>query len=567
MRMRRFVLVLVLVTCVVPARATVITTGAVNSGLGDPGGTATQPDPWILDHLHVGRYYDGTLNVEAGGQVSSNFGYIGGVVWFSHNPLEWEGIVTVSGTGSTWTNTYDLIVGDRGRGTLNVEAGGEVFSNRNGYIGDQFFLGGCCIFIPSRGIARVTGVGSKWASYGSLTVGNKGRGTLTIEAGGEVSNGEGMIGFWRDLDEFNWSSTGTVTVTGTGSKWTNSSKLTVGNSGSGTLTVEAGGEVSNTTGYIGYESSSTGVATVAGAGSKWTNSSKLTVGNSGSGTLTVEAGGEVSNTSSLTVGNSGDGFLSVRLGGEVSNTSGILGNNSGSTGAAMVSWESSKWTNSSSLTVGNSGDGFLSVRLGGEVSNTTGYIGYESSSTGIATVAGAGSRWTSSSKLTVGHRGNGTLTVEAGGEVSNATSGFIGFNPGSTGIALVTGTGSKWTNSGNLHVGRRGNGTLTVEAGGVVSNTTGFIGFNPGSTGAATVTGAGSWWTNSGDLYIGGNSSSVGGAGTLSVNEGGLVAVLGTAKLWGEGVVNLDGGALETGMLDLTVGTLICSTVCFVSIV
>ena len=49
--------------------------------------------------------------------------------------------------------------------------------------------------------------------------------------------------------------------------------LYVGRSGSGTLNIEAGGQVSNTTGYLGYDSGSSGTATVTGTGSQWTNSS------------------------------------------------------------------------------------------------------------------------------------------------------------------------------------------------------------------------------------------------------------------------------------------------------
>ena len=40
-----------------------------------------------------------------------------------------------------------------------------------------------------------------------------------------------------------------------------------------------------------------------------------------------------------------------------------------------------------------------------------------------------------------------------------------------------------------------------IEAGGQVSNTTGYLGYNSGSSGTATVTGDGSKWTNSGSLY------------------------------------------------------------------
>ncbi len=62
------------------------------------------------------------------------------------------------------------------------------------------------------------------------------------------------------------SSIGVVTVSGAGSSWTNSSWLRVGNNGDGALTIEDGGAVSNTDGFIAYSSSSTGAATVSGAG-------------------------------------------------------------------------------------------------------------------------------------------------------------------------------------------------------------------------------------------------------------------------------------------------------------
>ena len=72
--------------------------------------------------------------------------------------------------------------------------------------------------------------------------------------------------------------------------------------------------------------------------------------------------------------------------------------------------------------------------------------------------------------------GNGTLNVEAGGVVSN-TIGFIGLRFRFDGQATVTGSGSQWNNSSGLSVGsgRQWNAER-IEAGGVVSNTNGYIG-------------------------------------------------------------------------------------------
>ena len=143
----------------------------------------------------------------------------------------------------------------------------------------------------------------------------------------------------------------------------------------------------------------------------------------------------------------------------------------------------------------------------------------------MAKVTGVGSKWTNRGDLNVGRSGNGTLIIETGGEVSNS-SGYLGYSPGSTGVAKVTGVGSKWTNLGELRVGRSGNGMLTIEAGGAVSSGTintfsTYIGSGRNSTGKVTVTGAGSKWTNSGNLYVGISS----GNGELTIDNGGLVSV------------------------------------------
>ena len=312
--------------------------------------------------------------------------------------------------------------------------------------------------------------------------------------------------------------------------WAVAGSLKVGNSANGTLNVDAGGNVSNTKGYLGYQAGSTGEAAVTGTGSQWNNSAELYVGVIGDGTLTVEAGGMVSNTK------------------------GYLGYHAGSTGDATVTGTDSQWNNSGELNVGVVSHGTLNVEAGGTVSNTTGRIGYHANSTSNVTVTGMNSQWNNSDRLVVGRSGNGTLIVEAEGHVSN-TLGLIGRYAGSTGVVTISGANSQWNNSGGLHVGWYGNGTLDVKAGSTVSNTSGYIGRYSGSTGMATVTGADSQWNSSNSLTIGGGSSGAGGSGTLNIRDTGLVTVSDTTRLWDEGTMILDGGTLETVTLDLTVGT------------
>jgi len=105
------------------------------------------------------------------------------------------------------------------------------------------------------------------------------------------SGGGGSIGLSA-------GSTGTVTVTGVGSIWRNSpgGGLNIGSFGTGTLTIANGGTVINDTGFaanIGNGAGSRGTVTVTGPGSMWSNSSGVNVGNFGTGTLTVADGGIV----------------------------------------------------------------------------------------------------------------------------------------------------------------------------------------------------------------------------------------------------------------------------------
>jgi len=271
----------------------------------------------------------GTMSITDGRVVESTYGYIGYKAGST-------GEVTVDGTGSTWTNSYSLIVdgGDYdsfGSGVLNITGGGAVICNW-GTIGEKS---------NSTGEVTVDGPGSTWTNSSTLNVGYEGRGVLNITGGGIVNSGWGYIGHSS-------GSTGEVTVDGTGSTWTNSSELYVGKYGSGILNITGGGAVNSSTGYI--ESRSTGEVMVKGAGSKWTNSSYLYVGRKDSGTLNITDGGAVSNNI------------------------GFIGYKSGSMGEVTVDGLDSIFTNSSDLYIGGGdlyghyGSGMLNITDGGLVS-------------------------------------------------------------------------------------------------------------------------------------------------------------------------------------------------------
>jgi T5SS/PEP-CTERM-associated repeat protein/autotransporter-associated beta strand protein len=118
--------------------------------------------------LSVGN---GALNVMDGAVVSSGYGSVGG----SSGSI---GIVTISGAGSAWILSGDFYVGSAGNGTLSIEAGGQVNTGHDGFLG----------FASSfTGDATVAGSGSQWTIYGNLNVGYNGRGNLNI--GGSSGSG------------------------------------------------------------------------------------------------------------------------------------------------------------------------------------------------------------------------------------------------------------------------------------------------------------------------------------------------------------------------------------------
>lgn len=204
-------------------------------------------------------------------------------------------------------------------------------------------------------------------------------------------------------------------------------------------------------------------------------------------------------------------------------------------------------TGTNPLIVGNAGTGSLSV-AGGSVRNGAGYLGFNAGSTGTAIVTSG--TWsnavgTSGRILYVGHSGTGVLEV-SGGFVTNSI-GYLGTNAGGVGSATVS--SGTWNNRGSLYVGGSvggtgGVGTLTVN-GGNVTSTFGYIGSNATALGTVTVTSG--TWTNSVNLNVG-----TSGTGTLTISgtsgTGGLVIVGGILSKGTAGTIDLNaGGTLQIG--------------------
>ncbi|QIF04081.1 autotransporter-associated beta strand repeat-containing protein [Roseimicrobium sp. ORNL1] len=149
-----------------------------------------------------------------------------------------------------------------------------------------------------------------WTASGTMTVGDAGTGTLTIRSGGEVKVTTGGANIGQQSD-----GVGTVTVTGTGSKWNITGGMTIANEGQGSLTISSGGVVTFTDYVkIGVAECATGTVLVTGAGSQWSGSSEtIKVGYEGVGQLTIENGGRVlANEVILGKEGSGEGTLNLK---------------------------------------------------------------------------------------------------------------------------------------------------------------------------------------------------------------------------------------------------------------
>jgi T5SS/PEP-CTERM-associated repeat protein len=204
-----------------------------------------------------------------------------------------------------------------------------------------------------------------------LTVGANGTGMLTIQSAGTLTDQFGTIG---DLP----GGVGTLIVTGPGSSWTNVNDVVVGGLGTGTLIIQNGGSAqddttaSSTGGSVGKAAGSTGTVIVTGPGSSWINGPQggLNIGSFGTGTLMIASGGKVIDITPL-----------------VTN----IGNGAGSLGTVTVTGAGSLWSDIAGIRIGNSGTGALTIADSGNVIAPSVTIAANAGSTGTLNIgAGAG---------------------------------------------------------------------------------------------------------------------------------------------------------------------------------
>jgi len=419
---------------------------------------------WSNNELNIG--YEGSGNqllVEAGGVAYDSTGYIG-----------WNGAATnnsalITGSGSTWSNSYELIVGYAGEGNQLIAEDGGIVYDRLGYIGYNWAGG------AAGNSVMVSGEGSVWSTIYYLYVGYSGAGNqLTVEGGGAVYDDTGYIG------ENGSATNNSALITGVGSVWSNSNRLIVGDSGAGNqLIVIGGGVVYDSYGYIGGNGSATNnSALITGVGSVWSNQSTLFIG----------------------FGESTGNSMTIADGGAVYSGGGRFGSGEdGTSNSVFVSGSGSVWNNNGSLSMFGSYYSAcdLIITNGGTVIDNNALI------SGYGTVSvSSGATWQNRGSLDV--EGPDTqINIGAGGSVLASNAWLYGFGNlvsvagGALYVTNAPGSGSLVVQQSSLSIS---SGTVTVN--GLVVERGGLVSFAGGTLNSGGTS------VNNGQSFVFGNGTS-----------------------------------------------------------
>jgi T5SS/PEP-CTERM-associated repeat protein len=552
---------------------------------------------WTVNYPYfkVGDSGTGTLDVLAGGRVTTGFsldvgsdnGASGDVLVSGTNSRLQAGTVNI-GTSANGTSTATSVgevqvsdagvlaatgtvnVGYLGQGTLNVDTGADVTAAQ------------LTIASKAKGDATFNGAGTTATITNFLSVGvnSGGIGTLKVENGAVVTSMNGAIGT-------NTGASGTVTVTGTDSRWSMTSALAIGQSsasGTGSLNIAAGGRVDalNFTGYnsavvdldgndtqlnlLGSSATSTtftlgatganNTLDVTGGADLVTRRAVLTTAAGTGMTTTIDGTGTTWTATGITLGGAGTSSTTISSGAQVTSNGEFIVDGAGTSTASLTingaSVIQDADVNSGQFRLGVDGDASLLIENGGTLeSRSTAFIGFtflgrNAGSTATATVTGAGSTWTADGLFLVGSEGEATLDILDGGALHGDGSATIASFTGSKGTVRVSGAGSEWVITppvgdfgGGIRIGVGGEGELIIEDGAYVQNAGGIgvgssfhaFGAPPDGrvfgTGKLTVTGAGTKVDLNLDSFQSFDAGGDGGTGTIDVLDGAVVTVVG----------------------------------------
>ncbi len=476
----------------------------------------------------------GNILLENGGRINAAQG-----AWLGSSASAGDATVVVTGQNSLWNSSSgSMLVGDRGVGRLTISDGGEVRS-RTGSVASRGS--------DSVGTVLIEDPGSLWRVGRNMNIGTIGDATLTIRDGGELR----QTGNW----EFNVArrndAHAEILVQGPASRLVAGGQMQLGGyrdhqdqrtTGTANLTLELGGLAELRTTHVGNSEDSVGQIFLRHSDTHLHIDGSLVLGRRGIGRLFVDDGATAlvsGNTQVATRGPTAWGEVHIE-GAQITSLGRVeLATASGSTGLADVR-AGGLWEIADEVRLGHRGAGELRIGAGGTVVvDDQMNIAEWGSASGHLNVDGGRLEV---GPVRIGRRGHGHMRIAAGGEVEQSWA-QIGRDPDSLGDVLVTGTDSHWSLSSALTVGYDGTGTLRIADGATVMSTSAaWIGRAFDGHGEVTVAGPSSSWAQGTGIYIGGNNDGAQGTGRLTLADGGRVHVLdsaGALRLWHTG--SLDG--------------------------
>ena len=417
---------------------------------------------WLATSANVGLSGGkGTLTVDGGASANVSYLNVGSYVDYSTGTRA-DGTATFSGANTQLVNQLLYVGTSGGDGKLSADGGAQLFGNSLS-VGDSYAIVNGTVLqstgsLTLKGVDAGTERATAWYGYNVQIGTYGGKGTLSIESGAQMTAQYGSVGYsvygTNNVALPYAQGDGTVTVkgvdaaTGISSDWNLTSHLFVGTSGGkGSLSIEAGGQVSNSNAYVG---------SLSGGYTDYTNPNNptfVTVPGNGSVVVKgVDSGTGVASAwnvkGTLYVGYSNaTGSVRVESGGQLATNSAVIGSSNtttGTGGSVVVTGLGSQWVNANYIQVGSTAagtSGSLTVQNGGSVSTGS---------------------------LTVGS--NGTVTISGGPTPGSLTATTTTINAGGTVVNNGTLTSNVSIQSGGLYQGSGTlNGNLTVGAGGTVS--------------------------------------------------------------------------------------------------
>ncbi|MGI9455794.1 MAG: beta strand repeat-containing protein [Aeoliella sp.] len=317
--------------------------------------------------------------------------------------------------------------------------------------------------------------------------------------------------------------------------------LTIGNVGTGQMTVQNGGVVESYNGYIGEATSADGTVNVTGSPSRWTVNEDLVVGfeDSTVGRLNVNAGGQVSaNSIYLGQRDTADGTVTVNNGTLTSTA--VL-----AVGGSIADDETGPAAGGTGqLTVQNEGSIDVEKTLivfGGGAVNLTG-VRSQITADEIRLEPGASFTAALDTAVVTNH-------LIGFGNNANFSNLQIGHSGGSALGSHTVGPGETLSVGSNLTVGLDAVGSLSIN-GGTLFSGPGDISFLEGAAGSRVdIDGSGAFWfaefINVGKVIAGGLQA----AGSLTISNDAQVITTGELYVNAPGTVTLDSGIISASVV------------------